>query len=91
MSYEMRIHKVYGYRSFEWLTALSWCSLLLIKKKRKHPRNKYPPLTLPRWAPYVIVSSTNSKAQAPNLNNAPEAFPTGRVERCLRYCVSGGA
>jgi len=27
-------------------------------------------------APYAIVSSTNSKAQAPNLNNAREAFPT---------------
>jgi len=27
-------------------------------------------------APYAIVFSTDSRAQAPNLNNAREAFPT---------------
>jgi len=48
------------------------------KKKRKNPPNKDPPLTLPRLqsCPQQTQSSTNSEAQAPNLDDAREAFPT---------------
>ena len=48
------------------------------EKKRKNPLNKDPPLTLPRLqsCPQQTQSSTNSKAQPPNLDDARQAFPT---------------
>jgi len=68
---------VYGHRSFEWLTTLLYYSMVIVvKKKRMNPQNKDPPLTLPTHAPYLVVSSTNSNAHAPNVNNTREAFPT---------------
>jgi hypothetical protein len=39
-------------------------------------------------APHAIVSSTNSKAQAPNLNNAREAFPTSEAMHLIAACAS---
>ena len=44
------------------------------KTKRKNPPNKDPPLT--QSCRQQTLSSTTSKAQAPNLNDAREAFPT---------------
>jgi len=46
------------------------------RKKWKNPQEQRSSTHTSPLAPYAIVSSTNSKAQAPNLNNAQEPFPT---------------
>ena len=49
--------------------SIRWCRT---KEEEKEPAEQ-------RSSAHAIVSSTNSKAQAPNLNDAREAFPTRRA------------
>jgi len=48
----------------------------LSKEEEKEPAEQRSSARTSPLAPYVIASSTHSKAQAPNPNNAREAFPT---------------
>jgi len=57
---------------------IRWCRR---KQEEKEPAEQRSSAHTSPLAPYAIVSSTNSKAQAPNLDDAREAFPTASATR----------
>jgi len=54
----------------------------IVEAEEKEPAEQISSADTSLLAPYVIVSSTNSKAQGPNLNKAREAFPIHPLSSC---------